>query len=218
MTTEQKGCKILISKLKYYPSDRALGLTWNPETDKLQIPSKPKDAIFTKRGLLTYICTLYDPIGIICPFILPVKHLFQQTCRRKAGWNETLNAEESRIFEKWLHQLESAKKIEVDRPLPSGEHAELHHFCDAFDSAYAAVSYLRVTNYDGVHVSFLFAKSRLAPIKKLTIPRLELTSAVLATKHDEMLRKELQIHLGAIYILDRQRNHTALLAQQREKV
>ena len=145
---------------------------------------------------MSYICTLYDPIGIICPFILPAKHLFQQTCRRKAGWDEALNAEESRIFEKWLHQLETAKKIEVDRPLPYGKHAELHHFCDASDFAHAAVSYLRVTNYDGVHVSFLFAKSRLAPIKKLTIPRLELTSAVLATKHDEMLRKELQIHLG----------------------
>ena len=190
-----KGLQNLDLQTEQLPTDRALGLTWNPETDKLQISAKIKDAVFTKRGVLSYICTLYDPIGMISPFILTAKHLFQRLCKRKAEWDETLNTEEAMDFQRWLQQLDQAKKIEINRPLPARRVAELHHFCDASEFAYAAVSYLRIMNDEGVHVSFLFAKSRLAPIKKMTIPRLELTSAVLATKHDEMLRKELHVEL-----------------------
>jgi hypothetical protein len=132
---------------------------------------------------------------MVSPYVLTAKHLFQQICRRNANWDDALNDGEAKIFTKWLSQLNSAKSLAIERPIGTGKRAEMHHFCDASEFAYAAVSYLRIIESNQVHVSFLFAKSRLAPIKKLTIPKLELTSAVLATKHDEMLRKELRIPL-----------------------
>lgn len=75
--------------------------------------------------------------------------------------------------------------------------AELHHFSDASSSGYGAVSYLRQINCDGrIHSSFVISKSRVTPMRELTIPRLELCAAVLAAKLDCMLRRELDIKLS----------------------
>ena len=74
----------------------------------------------------------------------------------------------------------------------------MHHFSDASQLAYGACSYLRLVNENGfVHCSFLIGKSRLAPLKTVSIPRLELTAAVLAVKLDSMLRKELKVEITA---------------------
>ena len=75
-------------------------------------------------------------------------------------------------------------------------HTSLHHFCDASESGTAAVSFIKLINDNNeTHVSLLLSKSKLAPIKKLTIPRLELTSAVMAVQNDVILRRELQINI-----------------------
>lgn len=74
--------------------------------------------------------------------------------------------------------------------------AELHQFCDASESGYRTVRYLRLTNFEGaVHLSFVLGKSRITPLKQITIPRLELAAATLAVKVDRMLQSELQIKL-----------------------
>ena len=72
----------------------------------------------------------------------------------------------------------------------------VHHFADASRIAYGTVSYIRLTNYEGkLHCAFLFGKSRLADVKPMTIPRLELCAAVVAVQVDQMLRKELELNL-----------------------
>lgn len=73
--------------------------------------------------------------------------------------------------------------------------AELHHFSDASQTVYGTVSYLRLESADSVHVSFITGKARVAPLKQVTIPRLELAAAVLAVQVDTMLLKELQLPL-----------------------
>lgn len=76
------------------------------------------------------------------------------------------------------------------------ETAELHYFCDASESRYGTVSYLSFTNHQGkIHISLIFGKTRVSPLKHITIPRLELTAAILAVKVDRMLRKELHLPL-----------------------
>ena len=73
---------------------------------------------------------------------------------------------------------------------------ELHHFSDASLTGYGACSYLRVTNHTGrVHAALIMAKSRLAPIKQLSVPRLELCAAVVAVKLDIIIRRELELKL-----------------------
>ena len=74
---------------------------------------------------------------------------------------------------------------------------QMHHFSDASELAYGTVFYLRFANTDGdVHCSFLMSKTRLAPLKTLSVPRLELTAATLAVKLDKMFRRELEVPIG----------------------
>ena len=78
--------------------------------------------------------------------------------------------------------------------------ATLHHFADASDHGYGSVSYLRLINQDDqVHCSFVCGKSRVAPLKQMTIPRMELTSAVVAAKVDKQLGSELTLPLEDIH-------------------
>ncbi|KAL7827076.1 hypothetical protein SRHO_G00327940 [Serrasalmus rhombeus] len=73
--------------------------------------------------------------------------------------------------------------------------AQLHHFCDASEVGYGTVSYIRFASDRNVHVSFVVGKARVAPLKQMTIPRLELQAATLASRMDKMLRVELQMNL-----------------------
>ena len=74
--------------------------------------------------------------------------------------------------------------------------AQLHHFSDASENGYGTVSYLRQTNNDGrIHCAFMMGRARVAPTKTTTIPRMELTAAVLAVNTDNMLRRELSMEL-----------------------
>ena len=106
-------------------------------------------------------------------------------------------------WSKWLKDLPLLSKVSILRCLETpalgdvvtGEH---HHFGDASQSGYGAVSYLRSENLSGeVNVSFLMGKSRLAPVKTTTIPRLELSAAVLAVKLDGTIREELYLPIQA---------------------
>ena len=102
-------------------------------------------------------------------------------------------------WDQWVSGLQDMDKICVPRclqPFPS-VHKELHHFADASEVTYIVVSYLRVVTTDGcVSCTLVMAKSRLAPIKKLTVPRLELQAATLAARQNTLLHKELGIDLG----------------------
>lgn len=74
--------------------------------------------------------------------------------------------------------------------------AQLHHFCDASEQGYGSVSYLRSTNTTGkVHIAFVLGKSRVNPLKQMTIPRFELAAATLAARMDMLLRTELEVKL-----------------------
>ena len=82
-------------------------------------------------------------------------------------------------------------------PLDQGFESELHFFADASETAYGAVCYLKVRDAHTCKVSFLIGKSRLAPIKLVTIPRLKLCASVLASRLAELVKKELRIHVNA---------------------
>ena len=76
---------------------------------------------------------------------------------------------------------------------------EIHHFCDASQCAYRAVSYLRQVNSDGqAHCSFLIGKSRLAPLKQMSIARLELAAATVSVRLNKLLKNELETPIDEI--------------------
>ena len=177
---------------------RVLGVLWDRETDHFLFKFVKKDRPHTKRNLLSVLCSVYDPLGFITPYVLKAKILFQTLCRLDVDWDMMMPRDVEAQWEEWLEQLSEVTKLRIPRcvkPITS-KTAQLHHFSDASQSAFGAVSYLRVTDEFGdVHSSLLVSKSRLAPIKTTTIPRLELSAAMEATKLDVMLRNELELDL-----------------------
>ena len=183
------------------PIQRALGVHWKVEEDILGLKTQPKTQPFTRRGLLSVISSIYDPIGLVCPFVLRAKIILQSVCRSSLAWDEELDDVQKTEWCLWLEELPRLEDFSCIRSLVPEEfgdvvHASLHHFGDASEAAYGTASYLRLVNGDGrIHCSFLLGKSRLAPLKSVTIPRLELMAAVLAVKVDGNLRSQLSIQL-----------------------
>ena len=181
------------------PVQRTLGLKWDLEKDEFTFKVTLKDKPNTRRGILSMTSSVYDPLGLVAPVVLTAKKLLQDLCRRKIGWDDPISDEDGEKWEKWKSQLPSLSRISLRRcikPVYFGglKSAELHNFADASQIAYGAVSYVRmVDDEDRIHCTFLIGKSRLAHLKPMTVPRLELSAAVLAVQLDKSVRKELDI-------------------------
>ncbi|RUA05619.1 MAG: hypothetical protein DSY43_04230, partial [Gammaproteobacteria bacterium] len=187
------------------PMERALGILWNVETDMFCFKTTIKDSPLTRRGVLSVISSVYDPLGFVSPFLLPAKELLQDLCRRGLDWDDQLPQEDRDKWRAWLEQLPHLQHFTVDRCLKpknfgEGVSTQLHNFADASQKGYGAVSYLRVVNSKGeIHCTFLMRKSRLAPMKAVTIPRLELSAAVVATRLGNMINQELDIDIDETF-------------------
>lgn len=140
-------------------------------------------------------------MGFLAPIMLPAKLLLQEMCRQNLSWDENIPPILQTQWNSWISDLDKLSEFQVDRclkPTDFGQiiHACLHHFSDACERGYGMVTYLKLINSeDKVHVTFLLSKARVVPLKPITIPRLELTAAVLTAKVDQMLRKELRLQL-----------------------
>lgn len=166
---------------------KVLGVIWNRLTDNFEYTinlPEPKKSV-TKRQILSEVARLYDPLGWIAPVVVVAKMIIQKLWRSKLEWDDIVHGE---ILEEWLHYRENLihiKGVNIPRwlHLSSAARVELHAFADASQVAYGAAVYMRVVNEDRVYVNLISAKTKVAPIEKqLSIPRLELCAAVLATK------------------------------------
>ncbi len=178
------------------PIDRALGTKWDAQTDEFFIKIKQKSEPSTRRGLLSVTSSVFDPRGFANPTTLQAKLIFQHETRLKKDWDAPLEEENQKAFASWLRNLIDLESLRIPRVfVPGGLHGmtiQVHIFCDAGEAAYGAVSYLRAVDPSGnIHVSFLLGKSRLAPLKFLSIPKLELTAAVEAVKMNNTVCYEL---------------------------
>lgn len=133
----------------------------------------------SKRGILSTYNAVYDPLGMLAPFVIRAKILFQGLCREGRGWDETLDGETANKWRVWLSELESLADFSIPRcysptHLTGDTRTDLHVFADASQLAYGVACYLRYAQPDEeVSVAFIYGKARLAPLKQLTIPRLE---------------------------------------------
>ena len=187
--------------LSHPTQERALGVCWDVSTDKFGFSIQERDKPQTRRGILSIVSSIYDPLGFAAPFILLAKATLQDLCRQKLCWDDIIPEDSLRQWREWLVDLPKLQGFSINRCVKPKEfgsvtNTQLHHFSDASQYGYGAVSYLRVTNQNAeVYRSLLMAKSRLAPIKPLTIPRLELSAAVVATRLDKMIRNEMDIRI-----------------------
>ena len=155
----------------------------------------------TRRGMLSVVSSVYDPIGFLALFTLPAKLMLQNLCRLSYSWDDLVPQSYQLQWARWLEDLKRLSSFSVPRcikPKDFGQFtsAQLHHFSDASEDGYGTVSYLRLLNdEEKVHLAFILGKARVAPVKKVTIPRMELTAAVLVLRVDRMLKAELQLEL-----------------------
>ncbi|GFT85062.1 uncharacterized protein TNCV_790981 [Trichonephila clavipes] len=139
----------------------------------------------TKTDVLSTIAKIFDPVGLMAPVISKAKIFLQRLWRSKLEWNDLLPAEEYREWQQFLVSLENINDIEIPRRILVAfpEVIEIHGFADASERCYGAAVYCKSKNLKSeTLVRLITSKSRVAPIKSLTIPRLELCAAVLLAK------------------------------------
>ena len=182
--------------------ERALGVQWCIRSDQFKFHVNIQQKPLTRRGILSMMSSVYDPLGMLSPVILPARNVLQELCRLRTGWDDAVPNHLAQQWSTWMEELHQLSDFGVDRcfkPPEFGEtvEARLHHFSDASETGYGTVTYLVQKNSsDQIYCSFVLGKARVAPLKPTTIPRLELTAATLAVKVDVMLKKELQLPLS----------------------
>ena len=167
---------------------KVLGVVWEPEGDVLKVDlqiEQPEETT-TKRALLSCLAAVYDPLGVVGPVILKARLMLQKLCAEGKSWDDTLSEEDEKQFRRWLGDLHELKYLSMPRFVGQTNDSlgdcRLHVFCDASGVGYCAAVYTVVDTPTGVKSRLLTAKCRLAPLKKLTIPRLELLSATMGAK------------------------------------
>ncbi|XP_014215081.1 uncharacterized protein LOC106644193 [Copidosoma floridanum] len=171
-------------------STLVLGLSWNPLLDlfqfKVLIETEVPVDNWTKRKILSEISKLYDPLGWLAPTVISAKAFMQSLWLLKLSWDEPIQELIVQDWLAWYKELPALSKVKVPRWNGVTDDMvkwELHCFADASKTAYAAVMYSRVVNNNGeVIVALLLSKTKVAPLKTLSIPRLELCAAHLAAK------------------------------------
>jgi hypothetical protein len=144
--------------------------------DLVDVTDKAGEGPSTKRQLLQAIWRFYDPMGLLSPVLITGKLIFQDSWCRGVGWDELLPDDLGTRWSNWLKLLSGFSDIHIPWWVGArGRKAcQLHVFCDASERAYGAVLYLRSTHSTGASVRIVCSKNRLAPLKKVTLPRLEL--------------------------------------------
>lgn len=164
---------------------KTLGVFWMTRTDNFQykvILTESKR--ITKRSVLSEISRLFDPLGLVNPVVVWAKGFMQELWELKLDWDASLPQEMHTRWINFRERLNQINNITVPRFVSSDNilHRQLHGFCDASQLAYGAAIYLRTMDDSGNIVCHLLcAKSRVAPVKTVSIPRLELCAAKLLT-------------------------------------
>ena len=178
------------------PIERALGVQWCVQSDSFGFRIILNNKPITRRGILSTVSSIYDPLGFIAPFTLVAKQILQELCRSKSlGWDDE---EYRNQWIKWQNELPTLELFHVDRCLKPREFGpivsrQLHLFSDASTVGYGCSGYLRLQDdANRIHCAFLMGKARLAPIKTVTVPRLELTAATVSVRVGQMLIEELE--------------------------
>ncbi|XP_018317371.1 uncharacterized protein [Mycetomoellerius zeteki] len=187
------------------PRVRVLGLCWHSHSDTFtyaSVPSSHKN--ITKRSVLSETAQIYDPLGLIAPVLIRAKILIQELWLLKIKWDSPLPAELQDRWSAFKQQLRTLNNLNIPRWINISSNAvsiQLHGFSDASQLAMAAVVYLRVETPDTeIQVNIVCAKTKVAPLKKLTVPRLELNAALMLTRLIVLVRDALALEDNSIFL------------------
>ena len=184
---------------------KVLGVKWSVVQDQFYFDIKTELVKpITRRSILSIVSTTFDPLGLLAPVILMGRMLFQEATRLKLGWDEQVPEQVQVRWSSWLHDLSHLAEVRIPRCVTfdnmEGVILELHHFSDASMKAYGCCSYLRsIDNVGNIRTVLLMSKAKVAPLKSVTLPRLELQAAVMSAQVDAMLKSELNLMVTRSY-------------------
>ena len=153
---------------KDIPTQRSLGLLWDLKTDTFKFKISDTDKPVTRRGILSVVNSLYDPLGFISPITIMGKIILRKVVSSTVDWDEPLTGQ---IIEEWnswrlnLPELETLRIPRVIVPhLSETDSRELLIYCDASELAIAAVCFLKVTSKDSnTATGYVLGKTKLPP-------------------------------------------------------
>jgi len=168
---------------------KILGLQWMPKEDMFTYKITPLNPIVTKRSILSTIAKVYDPLGFISPTVLLMKGFLQELWKLKIDWDDNIPKQLEKRWREVTSQLTILSSLRIPRHISQNSKCsfKLIGFSDASSFGYCANIYILSTSETNVQVKLLTSKTKLAPLKTLSIPRLELCGALLLAKLYESL-------------------------------
>lgn len=182
----------------------ALGVQWNTAKGvmKYKIANLDESKV-TKRTILSNIAKLYDPIGLLGPVIVTTKLLMQGLWKCEVDWDESVPIDIQTNWNIIKSQLKLLDSVEFDRKviINNSVKTEIHGFCDASEKAYGACIYIRSINKENeVLTNLLCSKNRVAPLKSISLPKLELCGALLLSRLLKVVKSSLCKEIDNIYL------------------
>lgn len=189
--------------IKANQNSKTLGTFWNSQSDSLGYMTRPSQhTIFTKRKILSIICQIFDPLGLIGPVITRAKIFIQKLWQLKLGWDDPIPQEFLVSWYQFCNNIHLLDSLEFPRHILIRDriYTEIHVFCDASQIAFGSCIYFRSVDSSGqVLVRLGCSKSRVAPLKVVSLPRLELCGALLATQFANTVIEAVKVEIDQIY-------------------
>lgn len=175
-----------------------LGIKWMPKDDELAlvVRANPSFDELTKRIILSIISRLFDPTGLVAPVLTKAKLLVQELWKSNLNWDDPVSPEITEMWNSLWSSIDSLNQVRIPRWVKTQAkvQVQLHGFADSSGSAYGCCIYLRAKQADGkLESHLLFAKSKVAPIKAVTIPRLELAAAQVLSQAMAFVRRAMEL-------------------------
>ncbi|KAJ8941107.1 hypothetical protein NQ318_019112 [Aromia moschata] len=182
---------------------KVLGLQWQPKDDILSFSLDITEKRCSKRNILSTVARCFDPLGFLSPVTLKAKLLIKQMWILKLDWDESPPDDIVQWWNEFQTSLPLLTNFSIPRHVGAFDNciASLIGFADACKTSYGAVVYVRIKSPTGVSTSLLYAKTKVSPLKVLSIPRLELLACHLGLSPSSFIQNHLWLS-GPLWLKD----------------
>lgn len=196
--------KHMIIEFDAHDQLKTLGIHWDAVRDTLGYKTSIRKIDRpTKRSILSRIASIFDPLGLIGPIVVRGKLIIQELWKADVSWDAEIPQNIQIEWEQLVSELPSLEAITIPRniitDLVNSRQLELHGFADASKRAYGAAIYIRSFSNTLCSCNLLCSRSRVSPIKAMTIPRLELCAAQLLSKLMNKTLMKINLNFQNVY-------------------